>query len=227
MAADKEPANLSQTGQQHSDPKNAAAAFTRFANTLETIRHLWIEGDWKTTKLLVGGVRPETGGYEGVVRGEVRQRLDRALKTLRSDLLPAALAHADPNLRDRLLRVTSDSALDDCLPDREGQSSIRWRQSWIQTGLDREYEELIAILRAASGKTGESSEVLGSWADTSHEQRMRVLKAVRREQSTPNLSQLCRVAAGRFNPKANDGSMRSWVNRQEGLRDELLRPKTL
>ena len=155
MTAEAKPVSQDKANSKRAETQGVVAALLQLAQDLNSIRSMWIQGDRKARELETRDVAPETGGYERIIRGDARDGIDRKLAVLRLDASPlrTVLANADPNLRDRILRAISDSALDACVLDRDGKETSRWRQSWAETGLDREYEELIALLRAAADAT--------------------------------------------------------------------------
>lgn len=110
------------------------------------------------------GCRPRCGyvelmaglGASGSLAADdaIRTAIDRLLHVARFELVPIALPHCDPSLRERVLRLLRLLDLDEAAPDREGEVAERWRQVWPATGLDGELTEVVALLRAAAAIRG-------------------------------------------------------------------------
>ncbi len=132
-------------------PEVLRNAFHTCANYFETIRKEWIKSDEEQVRVIASGITPDSGSYEEIMREVVRSGVVAAWSKLRtdSDFLPLILPHCDASLRDAVQRVMGLADVDAWLPDRYGEASERWRQTWAAMGLDPELDALLPKLRAA------------------------------------------------------------------------------
>jgi hypothetical protein len=130
----------------HADPTTVRRAFYNIAHRLQLIRDAWIAGD----REMLDWAQYGTGGsFEEIVKGECRAEVTRIRHDLRTDVFPYALPHADPALRERLVRLMTKLDLEHRQTNQSGHGGPRWRQVWRGTGLQEEIDELVPMLRAA------------------------------------------------------------------------------
>lgn len=132
------------------EPLTDGAAFGAAAQALEALSAAWTNGDTEIVRMLRGGMEPGTGGYEQIVRFVVRAPVEAQLVLLRSTLVPIILPQCDASLRDRVQRFLHLADLGQYVPDRYGEETARWRQTWVATGLQVELDELVPMLRASA-----------------------------------------------------------------------------
>jgi hypothetical protein len=130
------------------DPSAVREILYEVAGAYWTLRDAWREGDRFILDLLDKGWQSHTGSFERLAKDDGREPVRRARFELKR-LLPGALLHVDPWLRARLLRLLSTTDPDSDQPDSDGEVGVRWRHHWVETGLETEVEEVLALLRVA------------------------------------------------------------------------------
>lgn len=129
-------------------------AFRNVAHAFAAIRREWIKGDAEQFRLLGAGFESSSTGYSEIMIGKARSEVARIHAALKDgpDLIAQVLPHCDPSLRDEIQRMISLLNLHAVLPDRYGEETERWRQTWPTTGLDAAMDELLPKVRAAADR---------------------------------------------------------------------------
>ena len=113
---------------------------------LSDIRRGWKAGDGPLVDAMASGFPTDTGGFEKLLsewRRTVRHTLARV-----EELLETALWACGESLQERILRFLRSANLDLYCESVFGEPSTRARQTWSETGLDADVDDLVHLLRA-------------------------------------------------------------------------------
>jgi len=123
----------------------------RFSSCLELIRRRWIAGDREHLSLISAGFEPQTHGFEAIARGQIRNGVGYLIRKCLEDAvyLPQVLPPHYAGVCEQASRFLRAVAPDSERPDKYGDTSERWRQTWPAMNLNDDLGELVLKLRAA------------------------------------------------------------------------------